>query len=261
MSIRRESLVLLNAEVAQDRAGRRAFANTLLLMSAVILISPIVGAVLEELDVVVFNHHANKVFGASFMLMLLASVPTAFAARFIARKRALAASASIAGGGGDMASVGVMGNGLLDAEHKDAALRQLRSDLWRLVVGVSLVAPLFIHAVVFGFFSLAAGEAGLDTAQGFAGYMAISAVIVGHAHLVVIGIGMRFVHRLVLEGKDGSAAFNVFMAALAGCIPGALFMMIPPIFVLITGGLFIPVMYAYIRGEVKRERARLGLDT
>jgi Na+/phosphate symporter len=254
-------LNLLDPEVARDRAGRRAFANTLLWMSALLMACPFVGLLLDESDVLVLDVKTGRLFAASLMMMLLSSVPMALVARALARRRAASQAASVALGGGHLSSVAVMDNKLLDAEHQDAALRGVRNDMWRVVIGIGLIAPLFLHAVVFSVGSVAAGELNVDMAQKFVVYMGIAVVVVGHVHLVVIGLGMRFVHVLVREGRDGSAACSVLVATFVSCVPGVVLLFLPPLLVLITGAVIIPSLYAYVRREVAKERARFGLDT
>lgn len=261
MRSQREERNLLDPKVARDRAGRRAFANTLLWMSALLMACPFVGLLLIESDVLVLDVRAGRLFAASLMVMLLSSVPMALIARALARKRAASQAASVALGGGSFSSVAVIGSRLLDAEHQHAALRGVRNDMWRVVIGIGLIAPLLLHAIVFSVLSVAVGEFNLDMAQEFAVYMGIAVVVVGHAHLIVIGLGMRFVHGLVREGRDGSAAFSVLIATVVSCVPGMVLFFIPPVLVFITGAVLIPLLYAYVRREVAKERARFGLET
>ncbi|MCP4498375.1 MAG: hypothetical protein GY822_00205 [Deltaproteobacteria bacterium] len=134
-------------------------------------------------------------------------------------------------------------------------LGRLAKDLTRIGVGVSLLMPLFIHAVVFVGVNLAS-QTFFSTINwgGFLGWMIISFFILGHAHLVLAWMVRRFVRNLVLQDIDKGLYSTIAATTVAAAIPGVIAWGIPPALVLVTSCMFVPFFFAWIRGTVKKER-------
>jgi hypothetical protein len=124
------------------------------------------------------------------------------------------------------------------------------------MVALSLLAPLTLHALVAGLIG--------DFAS-FGSWMSASALIVGHAHLVLCICCIRYARiirrssaeDLLARGdRDWWRALGFTTAAAA--IPGVMLLAVPPVLTLVTGLVFIPAMFRTIRSHVLEERAALA---
>jgi hypothetical protein len=125
------------------------------------------------------------------------------------------------------------------------------------VVALTLLTPLFVHFVVGATFM------GID-AHHFSGWVLISLLLVGHAHLTLLILAVMHVLRVRSEldrGAPVSGAGRGFSALLwtvaASSIPGAVLLCIPPILVALTGLLFVPWMFQWVGRRAETERALL----
>lgn len=132
------------------------------------------------------------------------------------------------------------------------------------MAGVSLLAPLSLHLVVW---SLCGGEVGsawwLDA---FDGWIGTSLLLVGVAHLTLACLCGRFADKVGASSlvalsrstpMSGWAAFG--WTVLASCLPGIVALAIPPLIVAATGIVFIPYMFRFMHGRVVDERTALDL--
>ena len=226
------------------------------------------GAVFVFITAAVGMLSNGKFFGSSeydgkLTLGLLACWPAAFVAYLFAR---LTASHSLS----RMLSRPLTRRG--DAVHDLARLETShpahllehaarRLESWSAVlplVMLSFLAPLTIHFVVGHF--LARGDGGL-TAKSYDEWIGVSVAIVGHAHLVLAICALRFGRKLAVRDtahiasgvhNDWLKAFGITI--LAGAVPGAVFFLIPPIVVALTGLVFVPAMYIFMGRRIVSER-------
>jgi hypothetical protein len=123
------------------------------------------------------------------------------------------------------------------------------------LAGIAFAAPLTLHA----------GVAVLDgELRGFADWMRISAVLVGHAHLALAGHGLLFA-RTLHRARSGEESQRVRVerswlgglgvAVMCGIVPGIVLIGIPPVLVLVTGVVFIPASYMTLQIIFAHERA------
>jgi hypothetical protein len=161
----------------------------------------------------------------------------------------------------------------LDVTPSPARAVHRRIDRWQTaalalpMVGCSLAAPLTIHFL----FVLACDAVGalapdhgssFSEVRSFDEWIAMSALVVGHAHLVLAGHGVLFARRLRrlaadAEPPEGAGWRALLWAVVASAIPGALIILIPPGLTFFTGLIFIPFMYGVARRTFVRERAEL----
>lgn len=124
------------------------------------------------------------------------------------------------------------------------------------LMALSLAAPLTMHLLVS---SLALGQ----ELSSFTGWMKLSAVIVGHAHLFLAGAALWFARRLCTRSVDElkNTGWKIFGLTVAvSSVPGLVLWLLPPILTSVTGLVFVPAMFAWARRVVGRERDALLLD-
>ena len=125
------------------------------------------------------------------------------------------------------------------------------------IAALSMVAPLTLHFVVRCLFGpLHLGD--------YDGWIVLSALLVGHAHVALCACGMLWArglcrrHTAALgDGLQGSILKAIFVAVGVACLPGIFLIGVPPLLVLVTGLVFIPAMYAATVRCMRRERLEL----
>jgi hypothetical protein len=161
---------------------------------------------------------------------------------------------------------GIAGEDLLRLAHEDSlasaralATRWQRASAALPLAALSMIAPLTLHFVVW---CLVAPREALD----FGKWIAISVVVVGHAH-VALGV-CSVLWALSLCRRETSALdsrlLRGWLKALGitvgvACVPGVLLLGIPPLLVAVTGLVFVPAMFAVTVRCMRRER--LALET
>jgi len=140
--------------------------------------------------------------------------------------------------------------------------RTQRLETWSIaapLMALSLLAPLTIHYVVYTVVSLCYGE--LPRFDAFDWWFGFSALLVGHAHLVLAGLTARFATKLSRTNdvdtlrKAAWACWGWTIAVSA--VPGVVLFALPPIATAATGACFIFGAFAWARRTVKLERAQL----
>jgi hypothetical protein len=130
------------------------------------------------------------------------------------------------------------------------------------MIAISLLAPLTVHGLAFvGFL---AGVNNVDAWGKFDGWIGLSAVIVGHAHIVLAYLCYRFAKKmreLPAEEVDDAGrklGWNAFWwTVTASAIPSGVLYLIPPVVTLVTGLVFCPLMFAVMRKRILEERRAL----
>jgi len=140
--------------------------------------------------------------------------------------------------------------------------REVRSlEIWSTalpLVAISLLLPLTLH---YGFLTLF----GTESARDFATWIRLSMVVVGHAHLALMGMAIAFARKMDRSTSEDLGAMPVHrewakawgLTVGVSAVPGLLLMAMPPILVAITGLAFIPLMFVLARRCVMNERALL----
>ncbi|MCA9670536.1 MAG: hypothetical protein KC503_33295 [Myxococcales bacterium] len=139
------------------------------------------------------------------------------------------------------------------------AARLERASLTLPLAAVALLAPLSLHAPI----ALLAFRCGPEA---FGDWINLSYRIVGHAHLVLMLLGVHFARRLAdgLARGDGAEAQEsrpgatagwhaLAWTTLAGALPGVVFLAVPPILVFITGIVFVPASFRLAANASRRE--------
>ena len=153
----------------------------------------------------------------------------------------------------------------IDASEPLRAIhRRLDSlELWSTALplaALSLLMPLCLHYGV-------ATATGAQTAEAFASWIRISLVIVGHAHLVLVALAIRFARKMKRSTSEELGAMAIRREWLktwgitvgVSAVPGVLLLAIPPMIAGATGILFIPFMFASMQRRLMHERATLEL--
>jgi hypothetical protein len=119
------------------------------------------------------------------------------------------------------------------------------------LVGLSLLAPISIHALV---------ALPLGVGWKFAEWIGLSVVIVGPAHLALAACAWLYARALARRQARLSSGWSaVWVATGVSMVPFALLMMISPILVLATGALFVPYAWSRIRRAVEAERRSIAV--
>ncbi len=210
----------------------------------------------------------GKMLGASTVILLLAwplMLAAYLIARPLARRRIDAALAASLARAPDASAV----HDLARLESSDPARavasileQRERASATFPLVALSLLAPLSLHFIAA--LALYAIEDKPLTLRDYGTWIAISTVIVGHAHLTLAVCAWRYAKKLharsvseLYAGFTGDWVTALAFTTLAGALPGALLIFIPPILVVITGLVFIPAMYVSLGRRILRERVTI----
>lgn len=118
------------------------------------------------------------------------------------------------------------------------------------LAAVALVGPLALHAIL--------GLIGGDV-QAIGGWIAFSALIVGHAHLVFAGLAVRYVNELRAGTLSTHPAFRMWgLVTLVSAVPGVLLIGLPPLITGVTGLFLVYPMCKWAEVALGRERLALA---
>lgn len=129
------------------------------------------------------------------------------------------------------------------------------------LVAAALLGPLLLHLLAWLF---ATGGVGDRHLADFDPWIAASVPFAGLAHVVLATLGAQFAMSLAEKStedllatpaRQGWVAFG--LTALAGMVPGAVLLLIPPLLVGLTGLLFIPLSFRATSLVVAGERQAL----
>lgn len=126
------------------------------------------------------------------------------------------------------------------------------------LIATALLGPLTLHAIVYG-------VASNDLMNHFDTWIGLSLAIVGHAHLVFAWMGHRYAARLRSATSDEirrtwlRQALKAYgYTVLASAIPGAIFILLPPILTALTGLFLASLAYCVVSAAIVTERGLLG---
>jgi hypothetical protein len=147
-------------------------------------------------------------------------------------------------------------------EACELAMRCERGSAAMPLAAVSLTAPLTLHWLVWLGLSLPHIE---DASAGdFGTWIAVSALLVGHAHLALLIAAVRWAFSLraretsmLRVGVHRHWGIALLVAVGVACLPGVVLLGIPPILVGVTGLLFVPFMFVGTARCIERERMAL----
>ncbi len=143
--------------------------------------------------------------------------------------------------------------------EKEKALRRLELPSTMVpMITISMLAPLTLH---LGFATLMDGW----KPESFTEWIAISGAIVGHAHIALAVAAALHARRLAKSDLDAIRSMPTHrpwlvalgVAVLAASIPGIILLVVPPILTAITGFVFVPAMFLFIRHRLVSERAAM----
>jgi hypothetical protein len=127
------------------------------------------------------------------------------------------------------------------------------------MAAASLLAPLTIHGIVW--FVLARPSTAVSGMDDFGSWIALSVIIVGHAHLALLVSALRWAYKLrsvetiqLQIGLGRGWGTALLVSAGVACLPGIVLLAIPPILVLVTGLAFVPLMFHATARTIERER-------
>jgi hypothetical protein len=126
-----------------------------------------------------------------------------------------------------------------------------RSSVVAPLSGLALAAPMLLHLCL----SPVVGGPG-----GFLGWLALSGVIAGPAHITLVLRSRTYARklgRLPLDQLRGSGMAALGITTLVSALPFAVLLLIPPVLVFVTGLVFVPVSFARIGYLVETERQEL----
>jgi hypothetical protein len=126
------------------------------------------------------------------------------------------------------------------------------------MMGACLLAPLTLHFVLW----LVVGR-GPNLLVKFDEWIALSMIVVGHAHVALAALCWRFAQQARSaptcafgDGEELSIGWRVLgQTVLVSAVPGALLLGIPPILTAATGVLFVPLLFRAMRDAARRERS------
>ncbi|AGP38952.1 hypothetical protein [Sorangium cellulosum] len=141
--------------------------------------------------------------------------------------------------------------GMIDAEERRSVALPL--------AGAVVLAPLTLHFAIYcclgGWFSTWS-----ELIEDFDGWVRLSLVLVGHVHAVVAYLAFRHAREIhaastpdLAAGAPRGAVRALGYAALASLLPGGVLYLIPPLIVLATGAVILPV-FALARRRALAER-------
>jgi uncharacterized membrane protein len=88
----------------------------------------------------------------------------------------------------------------------------------------------------------------------------ISGMTVGLAHLTLVGMSLRYVGRLLAAEATGAPLalhgewmFALGIVVLASCLPGIVFLAIPPVLTAVTGVVLVPMMFTWAHAALRDE--------
>lgn len=126
------------------------------------------------------------------------------------------------------------------------------------LAGLSLLTPLTLHWLFIQMIDH-------ESPSSFAEWIRISCVVVGHAHIALLVMAIKFAKRLRSLSAHDIQNMSIHREWLkawgitigVSCVPFILLFAVPPILVAITGIAFIPIMYAVMRHRILSERQTL----
>lgn len=127
------------------------------------------------------------------------------------------------------------------------------------MAAISLLTPLTLHYVV--------AALGGDSASSFAKWIQISLMIVGHAHLTLMGLAIAFARKMTRASREELGRMSIHrewgkalgITVAASAVPGVLLLAVPPVLAAITGLAFVPFMFVFMRRRMIAERAIIDL--
>jgi hypothetical protein len=128
------------------------------------------------------------------------------------------------------------------------------------LVALALLSPLALHGAIYLVMGLSGRGPSID---GFGWWMGFSAIIVGHAHLLLAFLSLRFASQL--HASEGvyqpkmTALRALGWTTLAAALPGILLLALPPAVTFITGVFTVLPAFDWARRTLAAERLALAV--
>jgi uncharacterized membrane protein YhdT len=127
------------------------------------------------------------------------------------------------------------------------------------LVGWALLAPLTLHLLV----AAALARSLADGLHDFDRWIEASLVLTGVAHVTLALLGCRYAKKLRAWDHERDDAPTAGWSALgwtilASCVPGIVALAIPPLLVALTGFVFVPATFGFMRWRTTEERLVLA---
>lgn len=147
-------------------------------------------------------------------------------------------------------------------------VRNLAESLERASIALPLIAKALLIPLTLHFLVAVLVSQGEIRLSDFDEWINISALLVGHSHLVLAFLCWRFAKKLSTSDNDVFAVFPVRndwgrafgITVATSAVPGLVLFAVPVIVVILTGLAFIPFMFHTIKRQIMRERATLDLE-
>ncbi len=161
------------------------------------------------------------------------------------------------------------GNAIVDLGHLEhdsrrtsiirRASRLEHASVAATLAGWALLTPLTLHLLV----AFARAESWSQCVRSFDDWIDMSLVLTGVAHITLALLGWRYADKLRAwdherEDAPGGPWAAWGLTILASCVPGIIALGIPPMIVAVTGVLFIPATFNFMRWRVSQERFALA---
>ncbi len=150
---------------------------------------------------------------------------------------------------------------------REVAMRWERASIALPLAAVAMLAPLTLHGLVWGVLSWPAMSSSSSPLSDYGEWIALSALVVGHAHLAVLIGSVRWALRLrgtptvrVRLDLHKHWGATLLVAMGVACVPGIVLLGIPPLLVGVTGLAFLPAAYGLAARAVVNERFELDVD-
>lgn len=142
---------------------------------------------------------------------------------------------------------------------------QERSSVSLPLVALALLMPLSIHGLLYAVGAIASGNA--ESLGYYDLWIAMCAVLVGHAHIALACFGRAFAGSLqsipndrLLSEADRRSRSAFWWTVGVSAIPGGVLYLLPPIGTAVTGAIFCGAMFRSLAEKIREEREVLGVD-
>lgn len=147
---------------------------------------------------------------------------------------------------------------------REVAMRWERRSVALPLAAVAMLAPLTIHGLIWCMLGWPSGNLSATSLSDYGEWIALSALIVGHAHLAVLIGSVRWAFRLratptaqVRRDLHRHWGLTLLVAMGVACVPGVVLLGIPPLLVGVTGLAFLPAAFGLAARTVVSERFEL----
>jgi hypothetical protein len=222
-------------------------------------------AFLLAMTLSVWSGDARAASQQASTVLLLAAWPLGVAATLVTRRIArsiLAVDARVPMTGDAAADLAVLEARDPLRDTCTTALRWERSSAALPMAAISLLAPLTLHWLVWLVISWPHLDG--DVMQSFGTWIGMSGILVGHAHIALLVVAVRWTGKLratptrsLRVGVGRAWGVAMFWAVGIAAVPGLALLAVPPVLTAVTGIVFVPLMFIVTARCIQRERVAL----